>query len=351
MKVNKHKSIKGCIKCGFTNHETKDCRFKFQSKCRTCSRDHMSHLCLKSSSNNNGKKNEVPNKTQINTVTQNQNEEVTVASQSTINIFNSTTSEDIALPTFTAQLVSKHCNANIRVFKDGGSQKNFICKKLASKLNLPVIEKDKSITIRGFVSKKVLAVDVVELSIKIGDFIHKNPAICVDSIATSFRVKNLDKIIQKFKNNGYKMADAGLINCPNVVGNISLIVGSESNHIIPSNDRIFGKKGNLSSFIDTPIGVMLCGGLNTLLNNLDLLPHNVSISSVEVSEPNSLSDDYLDDLYNSNMDLEKFLSAEKMNKEYVANDDEECREFLDQFSKSDKEVLTYLLDNITREKD
>ena len=44
-KLNKLRSIKGCLKCGNSNHETRECRYNFRRKCRNCNKYHFDYLC------------------------------------------------------------------------------------------------------------------------------------------------------------------------------------------------------------------------------------------------------------------------------------------------------------------
>ena len=46
-KVAKLRKIDGCIKCGFSNHNSSKCKLKFQSKCRKCQGDHFTFLCFR----------------------------------------------------------------------------------------------------------------------------------------------------------------------------------------------------------------------------------------------------------------------------------------------------------------
>ena len=45
-KTDELKAVGGCIKCGYTNHKTADCRFKFSKPCVYCKASNLSFLCL-----------------------------------------------------------------------------------------------------------------------------------------------------------------------------------------------------------------------------------------------------------------------------------------------------------------
>ncbi|XP_066946894.1 uncharacterized protein [Macrobrachium rosenbergii] len=44
-KIEKLKQLNCCTNCTYGSHKTKDCRFKFNSKCRHCNKWHFSYLC------------------------------------------------------------------------------------------------------------------------------------------------------------------------------------------------------------------------------------------------------------------------------------------------------------------
>ena len=46
-KLDKLESVNGCKKCGYTNHITTNCKFRFQRRCRNCSSWHFVFLCTK----------------------------------------------------------------------------------------------------------------------------------------------------------------------------------------------------------------------------------------------------------------------------------------------------------------
>ena len=51
-KIKRLKSINGCTLCGYSNHATNKCKFKFQKNCFSCNGPHMTYLCQKNISKN-----------------------------------------------------------------------------------------------------------------------------------------------------------------------------------------------------------------------------------------------------------------------------------------------------------
>ena len=99
------------------------------------------------------------------------------------------------LETFSATLTGGGSKvARARIFKDNGSQRNFITTKLATKLQCPVIQQNILLNIRGFVANKTVKSNLVKVFIKINDMIYDVPAICVDVINTSFKAHDVNNI-------------------------------------------------------------------------------------------------------------------------------------------------------------
>ena len=155
-KVNKLKSIKGCIKCGYSNHGSSNCQYKWKTNCRNCNKEHMTYLCM-------GNISPSPHPpfgrfpTAMNMVeTSTKESGETVNSQSLVEVQHSVGADNIALPTFAAVLINENKCISIRIFKNGGSQRNFITHELARQMNFPMMESNICIDIKGFVSKRSL---------------------------------------------------------------------------------------------------------------------------------------------------------------------------------------------------
>ena len=273
LKVNKLKAINGCLRCGFGNHITKNCRYKFFSNCRNCNREHATHLCLSGAQPLVGR-GSARNLTNANTVEVVASvDDETIANQSIVEVQHSAGSGagGVSLPTFTADLIGKCSSVHARIFKDGGAQRNFITRSLVKKLELQVLERNVTMNIRGFVSEQCVSTDIVEVPIVIGQNRYNIPAVCVDRISTEFRINNLKYIMDSFASRGYIFADKLLDASKNRVSNINMILGSESNHILPSSDTLFGDLSSPSVIIETPIGIMLTGCSDLMYKNCMLL--------------------------------------------------------------------------------
>ena len=280
-KFNKLRELKACTKCSFRNHETSSCQFNFKSTCRNCNGSHMTFLCLKEGNKSSLYNKDKPKNSSVNVV-QNESNQINNVGMDVINnvLFveasQLATSSPMILPTMTAYLCGKNFEGPVRVFKDGGCQQTFICAAVADSYNLKIIDENVSLTIHGFNSSRKLNTKLVQLKIKIGSKVFDHEAICIDTISTKFCADGIHDVISGFKEKGYTIADKGLEkNERNVVGDIDLILGTDADHMIQMKYEAFGDTSSpntMSSFISTPVGVVLSGNLNKMQSNLKYLP-------------------------------------------------------------------------------
>ena len=184
------------------------------------------------------------------------------------------------LPTFTAHIVNDANEVPIRVFKDGGCQTTFICDALAAALDLPIVKENVPLVIHGFNSSRKINTKIVRLKLKLGTQIFSHDVICVTNIRTTFRVEGIGKIISDFEQKGFQMADAAYTDSTSgYVDNIDLVLGTDSDHMLPMAYRTFGDISNpdgMACFIETPIGVVLSGNMQKMIRNLPFLSKNDS---------------------------------------------------------------------------
>ena len=76
-------------------------------------------------------------------------------------------------------------------------------------------------------------------------------------------------IVQRFVDKGYVLADKCVLDNLDKIGDIGLILGTNSSHCVMVNSVKFGTD---LTYMNTPLGVLLEGNVNRILNNLDNLP-------------------------------------------------------------------------------
>ena len=278
-KVSKLEELGACVKCGLTNHNTSQCRFRFRKKCINCSGWHFSFLCTKENSkpkeeprnvakaektHEEGSKGKVKRKGKVEA----KNEVSSSVIVTTDSLPSNTFSESI-LPTFTCMLEN---DVMIRVLKDGGCQSNFITEKLAKSQNLKVI-RNIDLTVNGFNTSQDYKTRVVEANIKIGDTMFRVEAVCIPSIKIRLKLPRLNEVVKGFAMRGYTLADQRLLESHDELRDIDFILGTCSAHCIMDTNVSFGKD-RCSIYSHTPLGVMLLGKVEQILEDLEYLPYH-----------------------------------------------------------------------------
>ena len=269
-KFDKLRIIKGCTKCSFNNHQANQCKFQFKSNCRYCEMPHMSYLCLKA-----------PPQTAANSICDTQQFSEVANNLSFVEASQLSTNDPMILPTLTAYITYEGGKYPVRIFKDGGCQKTFICSKLATSLNLPVINDNVPLTIRGFNSNKNINTKLVGINLTVGGNTYSHNGICVDTLRTKFSTDGLSDVVSTFVQKGYSIADVNFYSdkTSESVENIDIILGTDSDHMLAMTYETFGDVTNIdemSSFIQTPIGVIFSGNVTKMKMNLPYLPVKTS---------------------------------------------------------------------------
>ena len=245
-KIDLLNKLGGCTKCGYTNHKTESCRYKFSQKCRNCNGWHQTYLCLKNSSTN-----------QMHV----SNHMITITES-----LRSTVTNNSILPTFS-------CTINdykIRGLKDCGSQTNFISERIANTLNLKVIDSSVSLTVNGINSTKSYQTRLVEFPVRFGMEEYVIEALCIPDININIALNNLGKVVHEFQLRGYKLADTFLNGDSYYIDNLDLILGTKSAHCLPETEIVIGLE---SVYSETHCGILLRGDVEQFLSDVENLPN------------------------------------------------------------------------------
>jgi len=267
-KVNKLRSINGCIRCGSVNHGTKLCNSKWVKQCSNCKNIHLNYLCtsgkkLISTKNSTGKKegNNASESTPAQVVKVTQNHMATLPNYSSFN--------DVVLPTATVHVDVDGSKVPWRVFKDMGSQSTFV-RGTPDEIPDCKILKNISLKVRGINSEEVRDTVLVSFPVHVpnqGKFDIQ--AICTDKINTYISVPGLNDLATNLRSKRYNLADTE-INCDSI-NNIRILMGSDNSHIFPVEQQNFGHN-NRSSLLHTPSGVMLAGSIADYTADIPVLP-------------------------------------------------------------------------------
>ena len=268
----------------------------------------------------------------------------------------------IALPTFTAHIVTGMGKKRVRIFKDGGCQRSFISSSLAEKLDLPVVSSDVPFKIHGFNSNRTIHTKIVQLSLMINKQIFKLDVICLDKINTQFSVNGISSVAAAFQSAGYRLADGAFVNSNSTkVTNLDLILGTDADYMLPMTYISFGHKSPKASFISSPIGVIFSGSINALITNITQLPPCSPNSDCAARPPNlrrpmpsqappTLGEDEGD--VNPNLGITSFActcSHAAINDNLTFDTDPSDQEH--SYSESDQALINHVLNNIERDHD
>lgn len=254
-KLEKLVQLGGCSKCSNLNHKSDSCHYKFNSRCRHCSRYHFSFLCP-DEKKNDANKDLNPTQTPVQTVG--------AGMAAIVEVMQGHSDSECILPTFTCLMG----NRIVRCLKDGGSQSNFISASLADSLNLKTIE-PVILIVNGINQSKQYNSRSVEIKIKLNnsDFVLR--ANVMPSINVNLSISNVGAVVKIFKNNGYILADKNLNEHSKKISDVDFILGTKSSHCLPETEIIFGQS---SVFSNTSIGVMLKGNASQIIAESDKLP-------------------------------------------------------------------------------
>ena len=270
-RVQRLKKLNRCERCT-SDHVTSSCNFRFKFKCAKCKAEHFSSLCSAAK----------PASTQANAVVSGgdpsspdpqqsaasdpgASSHATVSSGVTVSCASSANAANIILPSFTARLESTSgAKVEVRGWKDSCSQNTLIDEKLANELSLETIE-NVALTLKGFNSFQSFNSRKVKLPIWIKNSRKEIIAIVVPSIDISLELSGLDRVVGEFSGRGLPLADKDLGGSHLSGGR--LLLGSEHAWVLPVKTVPFGH----SSYLDSPIGIMLEGDLRKMIKDFQHL--------------------------------------------------------------------------------
>lgn len=281
-KTDRLRRMGRCVRCSGPNHNAGNCKFKFYKPCVYCNtKNHFGYLCLsKSKGNNDGISN------------LNKNNPVHVNA----NCLAMNTNSDVVLPTFTIKTVNGNL---VRILKDSGCTNCFIRKSLVNLYKCKVLERIK-VNVNGMNVNQMYDSEVVEVEFLINNTIVTIKAITIEDISINLNVPKLGDVVDCFLKNNFKLADNYLDVNSHKINNVDFILGSEFGHILPGSDIVFGRR-NDCMYVNTELGVMLCGSVQKLIHNLHYLkPNTVQCTVVNTQTFNNKEiDSNLSDIIDS----------------------------------------------------
>ena len=283
-KISKIKELSGCFKCGFINHMGKNCKYKFNKKCKYCSKDHFDFLCLskmkvsKESPNaneKNGGKSFQKVDTTGNSSTSHlisysvmHNTSHKIPTEVFNNsVLNNTSNNETLLPTVSIRVNgNKICQ---RMLLDTASQLSFISESSLNKSNFKILDSNYVVKVNGFNNSRIFHTKLVELDILLGQYSRKITAVVVPEINTEIDAQKLKCVINGFKAANIELADKFLRHDS---GKIDILLGTDNIHVLPIQSCVVCTENHVSVFYYCCAGVVLVGNVENLIKNLSKLP-------------------------------------------------------------------------------
>ena len=278
-KLNKIQQLGGCSRCALLNHEVSSCRYKFFGKCSNCNAFHQYFLCVPKSSekiktknyelNVKSNKNKNNFKTTSFKINSNANTEELEgnANAVSVSVMTSNVNNDIVVPTFTMHLPKNKGFVDARVMYDPASQVSFITENVAHQIKHKVIRNNVNVNITGFNSVKTIKTKIIELTVKLNNKSKTFEAIVVPTIKSKIESEQFRDIVGAFNDSGIPLADKNLTSNN---GSIQVLLGVNYAHILPVQSCSFGSPEVRSLVYHTCSGIMICGSMRDLKQNL---PH------------------------------------------------------------------------------
>ena len=359
-KINRLKSINGCVRCGNSDHSVSGCHFRFKKSCK-CKKWHFTFLCpepvdeTEASVAQNSKFN---NDRTANRASGSHNPKVNTSVSSVVaSLFENDINHDAILSTFTTNLPNDM--HPVRALMDFGSQSSFISEKLLVNQNYKMLDDNVNVQVSGINETRSYQSKLVEVDLTFGSKIYPVKLLTLPKIDISLNLKKLPDVVSKFRSLNYNLADKMLKDDSTRIDNIDLLLGANASHCFEGR---YAKFGNNSVYFETSFGVLLLGDTEELLKDLPSLPQNeANTASFAINirgakseeslrnEPLVLKDDYPLVSKNSLPDIEK-LGPEALDKtcSFIL---EKSIEVEVDYSEQDKDSLEYLVTNCTRSDD
>jgi len=230
-KVSRLNAVGACTNCGFGNHSTDRCKFKFRRKCFNCDSEHMTFLCTNSMSSLSK---DVPfdKRAKNNRDRKMLNTNVVYTSALKAHV-----GSNVLVPTFVCS-VNNSNNRKIRCMKDTGCQPNFIKSSVADELKLKVVENKFEVVVNGFVDSEIRNTKIVEVEMIIGNDVKIVEAICTPKIRTHLVLPGLSELARLFVAGGSTLADPYLTDGTDTISDLDFVLGTCNPEVLVENQIV-----------------------------------------------------------------------------------------------------------------
>ena len=275
-RIQRLKSLKRCEKCTGA-HETSYCDYFFKYKCSKCKQKHFSNLCMQANKGNSQTNAATVSGAQANASPSQSNsatQEISTSQISSSVILTVSSDDDevtqsnVIMPSFTATIQSPlGISTEVRCWKDTCSQNSFVEERFSKDFKFEVLN-EVELSLKGINGVQTYQTRKVKVPLNINGTVHEIIATELAGINISLHIPDLEEVVGGFSNRGFVLADKHLRSSPIADGR--LLLGSAHSHLIPIATKTFGT----ASYLESPLGVMLEGDAQNIIDNLPNLTNN-----------------------------------------------------------------------------
>jgi len=132
-----------------------------------------------------------------------------------------------------------------------------------------------NVEIEGAIATENRSTKIVLVPLVYNGKVSNIEAICVPKIKLKLvNMKGLHSVVNSFVEKGYTMADKLICSGegPEMVDDISVVLGTDSDHLFELRYETFGSVYPQASYISSELGVVLSGNIGRMMRNIDELP-------------------------------------------------------------------------------
>ena len=352
-KIERLKSISGCVRCGNSDHSVAECKFRFRKKCNICEKWHFTFLCpeaedLEKKSDTRSKRKPDSSKTPA---PKGENSKQLNIHSVTACLHHESRNLDTVLSTLTLGLPNK--SKSVRALMDFGSQSSFIAEDLLRDQEYLVLDENVKVDLKGINDTKSYISKLIQMPLRFGEQVIQVKLLTLPSIDIALELPKLSRIVSQFKSKHYVLADSFLSGECDKIDGIGILLGANASSCFEGSYVKFGKD---SVYMQTKFGVMLVGQMDSLLEDLSQLPVLTISNAINIVHSNTSP--VIDENFSSNKDqyeisanglaqnIDKF-GPEELDKScsFVLNEEIDLNVTLDDL---DLKLLDYLKNNTTR---
>ena len=277
-KIRKLQSLDGCLRCSNADHQTVNCKFRFNKSCNSCQAWHFTFICPNAKPDTRS----YPDNRSSSAATDAKPKTVSNYSASSNSFFGSSAHDVTSvISTVTCVIDGK----KVRAMRDNGSQNNLVSERFLQTIEHVVLEDNIDLTLNGINNSKCFKSKLVRFAVELCDAVRSIECLTVPNLSIDMHIPRLSEVVRAFSDKGYKLSDVELHGSSDQINNVFLILGADSAYCFNDKYVHFGSK---SVYIQDKNSVMLIGRIQDLIKNLPFLPSKFSSDNDLISSSSEI---------------------------------------------------------------